>query len=140
MTQLIHRDYKRAQCVALRKTGMSYRDIAALVGTSKSSAERGVKSFEATGDFHDRRRSGRPKKLNDRSLRLLKHLVQQGERYSARDLANSLNSSLEDPVCPRTVRNYLHQMAYEYRTMITKPLLSKAHKSARLEWCYEYCN
>ncbi|CAF1440010.1 unnamed protein product, partial [Rotaria sordida] len=38
-----------------------------IVGISKSSVQRALKRFEERGDFYDRPRSGRPKKLNDRN-------------------------------------------------------------------------
>ena len=59
MTQELQLEYQRAQCVALSNAGFSF------IGVSKSSLQRAIKRFEEIGDFHDRRRSGRSKKLND---------------------------------------------------------------------------
>ena len=65
MPPKLRHDYERAQCLALRKTGMSYRKIADIVNISKSSVQRALERFDETGDFHYRRRSGRPNKLNN---------------------------------------------------------------------------
>ena len=62
MTQKLQREYQRAQCVALSNAGFSCREV---IGISISSIQRAMKRFEETDDFHDRRRSGRPPKLND---------------------------------------------------------------------------
>lgn len=93
------REYQRAQCIALRKAGMSYRAIAANVGVSRAPVQRTLKRYDETSDFQDHPRSGRPKKLNDRNIRMLKHLVQdEDNRSSPRELMIQLNESLEKSV------------------------------------------
>ena len=77
MTQKLQREYQRTQCVALSTAGLSCREASQFTEISKSSAQRVIKRFEETGDFHDRRRSGRPKKFNDRNIRMLKRLTEQ---------------------------------------------------------------
>ncbi|CAF4154283.1 unnamed protein product, partial [Rotaria sp. Silwood2] len=134
MTQTRCRDYQRAQCVALSKVNMSCRTISTFVGISKSSVQRALKRYEETGEFQDRPRAGRPKKLNERNMRMLKHLVQKGERYSGGEITIKLNDTLNSPVTSRTVINYLHQCGYEYKTQITKPFLNKNDKKNRLNY------
>ena len=85
MAQKLQRDYQRAQCIALRNAGMICRKISTIVGISKSSVQRALKRFEERGDFYDRPRSGRLKKLNDRNVRMLKRLTQNEGRYSSRE-------------------------------------------------------
>ena len=136
MTQKLDRDYQRAQCVALSKTHMTCREMTTFVDMSKSSVHRALKRFEELGDFHDRRCSGRPKKLNNRNIRMLRRLVQDN-RYSAREITIRLNNQLINPVCVRTVTNYLHNCSYEYKTKITKPFLNKNHQQVRLNWCLD---
>ena len=69
MTQKLQREYQIGQCVALSNAVFSCREV---IGISKSSVQHVIKRFEETDNFHDRRRSGRSKKLNDRSIRMLK--------------------------------------------------------------------
>jgi len=140
MTQILRRDYQRAQCVALSKVGMTCREISNIVGISKSSVQRALKRYEETGGFQDRRHTGRPKKLNDRNIRMLKRIVQNDGRYSARETTIRLNNTLNNPVSIRTVINYLQQCGYEYKTKRTKPFLSKNHQKVRLKWCLDYSN
>lgn len=141
MTQKNIREYQRAQCIALRKVGMSYRAIGANVGISRASVQRALERFKKTGGFQDRRRGGRPKKLNERNIRMLKHLISDDDnRSSARELMLKLNESLEKPICRRTVVNYLQECGYEYKVKIKKPFLNKEHREARLQWCLEHSN
>lgn len=92
MTPKVTREFQRAQCIALRKVGMTYRQIGEQVGLSRSSVQRALERFQATGGFQDRPRSGRPKKLNERNVRMLKHLVKDDDsRSSAREVMLKLN-------------------------------------------------
>ncbi|CAF2146101.1 unnamed protein product, partial [Rotaria magnacalcarata] len=102
MTQKLRRDYQRAQCIALRNAGMTCREISTIVGIFKSSVQRALKRFEERGDIYDRPRSGRPKKLNDRSVRMLQRLTQNEGRYSSHEICIRLNNSFENPICRRT--------------------------------------
>jgi transposase len=87
MTQKNVREYQRAQCFGLRKTDMSYHAIGTNVGISRASVQRAFARFEETGGFQDRRRCGRPEKLNGRNVRMLKHLAQNDDnRSSAREI------------------------------------------------------
>ena len=142
MTQKITREHQRAQCISLRKVDMSYRAIATDEGISKTSVQRALETFEETGGFRDRSRSGRPKKLNERNVRMLKHLAKDDDsRNSARELMVKLNESLEKSICRRIVINYLQKCGYEYKIKIfKKPFLNKEHRKARLQWCLEHSN
>ena len=121
MTQKITHEHQRAQCIALRKVGMSYRAIAIDEGISRTSVQRALERFEETDGFRDRSRSGRPKKLNERNVRMLKHLAKEDDkRNSARELMVKLNESLDKTICRRTIINYLQKCGYEYKIKILK--------------------
>ncbi|CAF3067452.1 unnamed protein product, partial [Rotaria sp. Silwood2] len=119
----------------------SYRAIATDVGISKTSVQRALEIFEEIGGFRDRSRSGRPKKLNERNVRMLKPLAKDDDnRSSARELMVKLNESLDKPICRRTIINYLQKCGYEYKIKIEKPFLNKENRKARLQWCLEHSN
>ncbi|CAF1079872.1 unnamed protein product [Rotaria sp. Silwood1] len=84
MSQKLRREYQRAQCVTLSKVGMTCLEISTIVNIPKSSVQRALKSLEETGNFHDRRRSGRPQKLNDRYVLMLNCLTRNDGRYPKR--------------------------------------------------------
>ena len=127
------REYQRAQCIALRKTGMTYRAIGENIGISRASVQRALERFEETGGFQDRPRRGRPNKLNQRDVRMLKHLAKQDDnRSSAREIMLKINETLEKPICRRTAINYLQEHDFEFKVKIQKPFLNKQHRKARL--------
>ena len=132
MTQKLQREYQRAQCVALSNAGLSCREASQFTGISNSSVQRAIKRFEETGDFHDRRLSGRPKKLNDRNIRMLKCLTENDDRHSSRETTIKLNNSLKNLVCKTTVINYLHKNDYEYKAKMKKLFLTIKQKKERL--------
>ena len=88
MTQKLQREYQRAQCFSSSNGGFSCREASKVIGISKSSVQRATKRFKETSDFRDGRRSGRPKKLNDRNIRMLKRLTKNNGRYSSRETTN----------------------------------------------------
>ena len=81
-TQKLQCEYQGAQCVSLGNAGLSCREASQFTGISKSSVQHAIKHFEETGDFHDRRRSGRSKKLNDRNICMLKRLTENYDHHS----------------------------------------------------------
>ena len=66
----------------MNNAGFSCREV---IGISNSSVQRAIKRFKETSDFHHRRRSDRPKKLNDRNIRVLKRLTENNARYSSHE-------------------------------------------------------
>ena len=119
------REYQHAQCIALRKTGMSYRAIDSSVGISRASFQRALARFGTTGGFQDRPRCGRQKKMSQRNVRMLKHLVEDDtNRSSAREITIKLNESLKKPVYRRTVINYLQKRGLEWKVKIQKSFLN----------------
>ena len=140
MKQKLQREYQRAQCVALSNAGLSCRKTSQFTGISKSSVQCAIKRFEEKGDFHDRRRSGRSKKLNDRNIRMLKRLTENDDHYSSHETTNKLNNSLKNPLCKTTVITYFHKNSYEYKTKIKKSFLTIKQKRERLNWCLAHSN
>ncbi|CAF3323878.1 unnamed protein product [Rotaria sp. Silwood2] len=141
MIQKNVREYQRAQCIALRQTGMSYRTIGTNLGISRSSVQRALERFEEIGGFQDRHRSGRPKRLNKRQIHMLKHLIHNDDnRNSIHEIMKRLNESLEKPICRRTFVNYLQQCNFQFNGKFKKLSLKKQHREARLQWCLEHSN
>ena len=107
----------------MSNAGFSCREASKAIGIFKLSTQRAIKRSEETGGFHDRRRGGRPKKLNDRNIYMLKRVTENNGRYSLHETTNKLNNSLKNPVCKTTVITYLHKNGYEYKTKIKSHFL-----------------
>ena len=82
----------------MSNAAFSCREANKVIRISKSSVQHAIKHFKETGDLHDRRRSGRPKTLNDRNIRMLKGLTENNDRYSSSETTDKLNNSLKNPV------------------------------------------
>ncbi|CAF4127897.1 unnamed protein product [Rotaria sordida] len=67
MTQKNVDEYQRAQCIALRKTGMSYHAIGTNAGISRASVQGALERFEETGGFQHHHTCGRVEKLNQQN-------------------------------------------------------------------------
>jgi transposase len=70
----------RGRAVGMHEAGMSYFEIAAKLGCSKSSAQAVVKKFENTGSVKDLPKSGRPKKSSPREDRTIKFTSLKGSQ------------------------------------------------------------
>ena len=70
MMQKLQREYQRARCVALSNADLSGHEGSKFIGSSKSFVQRSIKRFAERSGFHDRRRNGRPKKMNNRYVRI----------------------------------------------------------------------
>ena len=57
---------KRAKIIILQKTGKNYREIAKILKISLCSVDTAIRRYQETGQNTNRRRSGRPRKTNQR--------------------------------------------------------------------------
>ncbi|KAI1008074.1 hypothetical protein K3495_g163 [Podosphaera aphanis] len=75
---------------------------------------------------------GRPRKLTCRDKRALAHLVANSGTKTAVEATKIINLEREDKVSPGTVRLALREQGLRAIKRVKKPMLSKAHKRARL--------
>ena len=73
--------------------------------------------------------------MNDRNIRMLKHLTENNGRCSLPEITNKLHNSLKNPVCKTTVIIYFHKNGYEYKTKGNKPFLTIKQEKERFNWC-----
>ena len=128
----------RAQAVALFDAGLTQVQISKQLKISRHCVENAIKKFKETVQCNDLKRTGRPKKIPDRSVRHLKRLVKGDSRLSAAKITSDWNASLPEPVSTRTVRRYLRDLGFEYVVKIKKQWLSARHRQQRVDWCNRY--
>ena len=131
---------KRAQAVALFETGINVTDISRQQKISRHCVTNATKRYDSDQIFNDRKRPGRPMKLNDRHIRYLKRLVKGESRLSASNTTANLNTSLATPISSRTVRRCLKKLGYEYMVKVKKQYLTKKHREKRVTWCGDHQN
>lgn len=135
--------YIRAQAVALynnNKAIMSMDEIAKQLNISKTCVFNAIKKHRETGEFEDKKRTGRPQKLDKRDQRHLKRLVKDENRLSVSKITRDLNQSLSKPITSRTVFNYLKKLGYEYKVKLKKQWLSAKHREQRMAWCRRHAH
>ena len=128
----------RTQAVALFDAGLNQVQISKQLKISRHCVQNAIKKFKETGQYKDLKRTGRPKKIPDRSVRHLKRLVKGDVRLSAAKITSDSNASLPKPVSTRTVRRYLRDLGFEYVVKIKKQWRSARYRQQRVNWCNQY--
>ncbi|KAI4889350.1 hypothetical protein NFI96_010278 [Prochilodus magdalenae] len=123
----------RDKIVSRHKSGEGYRKISAALKVPMSTVAsiiRKWKKFETTRTLP---RAGRPSKLSDRGRRALVREVTKNPMVTLSELQRS---SVErgEPCRRTTISAAIHQSGLYGRVARRKPLLSKRHKAARLEF------
>lgn len=135
--------YIRAQVVALYNNGkisMTMDEVAGKLNISKCCVFNAIQKYKKTGEYVDKKRSGRPKRLDERDQRYLKRLVKGENRLSVSKITRDLNQSLSEPISSRSVFNYLKKLGYEYKVKLKKQWLSAKHRKERVAWCQKYAH
>ena len=131
---------KVAQIVVLRKEGESFRQIAKKLSILKSAAERGNKLFMNSGQYQHKKPSGRPSKLTDRVIRLIKRMCYINPQISYNEIRLSLldhNTVLSSGSIIQIIRQKTSLRCYK---PAKKPLLTVAMMKKRKAWCKKYRN
>lgn len=110
-------------------------EIATFLNISYRSVTRTIKNFKERGHHNDALKSGRPLKMDKRTIRHLKISLEGNRRQSLSDLTSIVNNTASSPVHPDTVRHALHnQLGMNSHIAAKKPFLKVAHRKARLNW------
>ncbi|KAF4613960.1 hypothetical protein D9613_007970 [Agrocybe pediades] len=121
---------KKSQLVGVIAMGQSIGKAARKFGFSKSTAHDIWKKYQKTGSAENLPRSGRPRKLDERSECSIVRQALSERRKPFSEIANSCYPK----VSPSTVRNVLRRHNIRRRVARRVPYLKKAHKKARLSW------
>ena len=116
---------KRAQTVALFEVGINVTDTSRQLKISRHCVTNAIKHDNSDQIFNDRKRPGRPMKLNNRYISYLKRLVNGESRLSASNITANLNTSLATPISSRTVPRYLKKPSYEYKAKVKKTIFDQ---------------
>jgi transposase len=117
-----------------RDDGLGYKAIAGKLEIPVSTVESIVQKFKNTGSIKDRPRSGRPRKLSEKSVKYLANVVRRQPHLHSKELVSTLQSQGIAEVGARTVRHVLQQNGLLGRVARKKPFLRLSHKKQRLEF------
>ena len=108
------------------------------LGLSSSTVYDTINRFNKTGSPHPQNRPGRPKVLSERGERALVRIANSDRDVTLADITNELGATLAKSVFTKTTSRYLNKLGWKSCFKCKKPLLTKAHTKAHLNWCYEH--
>lgn len=124
----------RELIIKLRKDGKSLRVIAGIVNKSRSTVQYIINKYQQTNSLENRKRTGRPTKLEHHHERAILKVIRSEPKTSARKLANMIHNDYGVKVVPQTIRNVLKKSGYNGRTARRKPFISKINKQKRMDF------
>jgi len=118
--------------------GQALSKIALLFHLSLRTVQSIVKRSAEKGDYENEPRTGRPGKIDNRSLRHLSLNVLRDRHQSLQSITSDINPVLPSPVHPTTVQRALKSgLDMSRRIAAKKPFLSTVHIRKRKAWAKE---
>lgn len=124
----------RGRAIAWLHDGVSKCEVARRLGVSHSVIVRLNQRFQTTNDVEERPRSGRPKKTTPREDRFIQRQALQHRGTTCKVIRGQLRGATNTNVSERTIGNRLHDVRLRSRRPAVRPLLTQAHRRARLVW------
>lgn len=132
-------DLIKGKVLAHARDGYSIREIAAMVGISKSYGGSITKRFNESGSTDVLRRPGRPSLCTRRKLHQLKRLIYRNLNETSKELSWALSSTAGAVIKPRTIRDWCnHRLGLCSRKPGAKPLLTFVQRQRRIEFRRQY--
>lgn len=115
----------------------SMRWVASKCGETDVFVSRWVTRFQETGGVNSMKSSGRPRKISDDDLQIVKRIAVDN-KCGSRAIAAVLKSENGLTVCEGTIRRALHAMGGRYAACPRRQSISKTAMQKRLQWCRLY--
>lgn len=129
----------RKRIVELHTEGMGYRKISAQLCLPIASVGTIIRKWKTLNTTVSAPRTGRPRKINERTARKLVRSVVQRPQTTREELKDELKTSGID-VCNHTISRALRREGLRSRTPRKTPLLCKRHVQARLKYANDHLN
>ena len=134
----LSKENQRVRICTLREEGHSYKIIAKKTGKPYQSISKICRRVKKTKSFKDRPRSGRPKLIDERKMRVLARILQKSKVKTAEFVRKEARMFHGIDVSRDTVARALTKMGYGVRVKRKKPALTKNQKKARLDWARKH--
>ncbi len=125
----------RYEIIAYKKLGYKHAKIAELCNVSNTCVNTTVKNHTENGSVDELSRSGRPRSSSEREDNRLFSLARSDHTKSVRCLTGDWQRQGETIASKATVNRRLLEFNLNSYVSVSKPLLTKALKKCRLEWC-----
>lgn len=131
------------ECVrasTLLEVGETMRYVADQLGVHHSTISRMAKRFRETGSHSRKYGQGRKKVTSARDERFLRQQVLRNRKLTSAELSNELQTIRNVRISAVTVRRRLHEAGLASRKAAITPLLTTAHRIARLRFARNHAN
>jgi transposase len=140
-TTKVRREYtmeERMYMVVWHEAGVGYASIGKMFDppVPKSSVATIVQKHKTRKTVQNAVRSGRPKKIDNRTLRHLEREVTKNATTRSANLSK-ITEDLQIEASLKTVRRALTKLDIHSRIALSKPFVSEANRKKRLQWCME---
>lgn len=134
-----HKSKLRNHAIELLQQGLSVRQIASQLNIGKSTVQEWSKEVpKRVLQVQNKSPGGRPKKLSPKDALYIRSMFSRRQVETAVDATRDFNKENEHPVSVWTTRRALHDTGLKAKRVIKKPMLTKKHKKARLEFARKY--
>lgn len=127
-----------AQIIALVEDGRSQRYAARTLGLPETTVRRAVQRYRETGSYVRRPGSGRPRATVPADDRFIVMQSLRNRFQSSVETSHRLRVARGVNISALTVRRRLAEVDLHARVPASGPLLTPAHRAARLQFCREH--
>lgn len=125
----------KQMAVDLLLQGYKAAKVAQMLSVNRSTIGRIWKKFKTNESVENKKRSGRPRLVDERGDRKLFRLLRRNRRQSLHDLTDDFNKVTPTKVSKRTVQRRLHSAGYKNRKIRKAITISEVNRKRRLLWC-----
>ena len=126
------------QIVGMTKLNISNREIDRRLGVSEKCVRTTLRNYSEFKQVKDLPRSGRPRKLSEKSENYIFRMQRKDPKKSYKNIAREFNeSSVNITISKSTVRRVLKRKGLDAFVAARKPLLTARDRLQRLRWCRE---
>jgi transposase len=125
---------QRYEIIELVHQGKTYEEVAETVGCGKSTVSYNVRKMEIEKNLRNRRKSGRPKKIDQRTERSIVHMALQDPLISSRKMAQFINieRTPKKRISDRSIRAVLQKKGLKSLVRPSKIVISEKNMEERL--------
>lgn len=123
---------ERKIIVNLHNQCKSLAEISRIVSRPRSTIQSIIDRYGLRKTLKNNARSGRPRKFNDHTGRVIIRMVKQNPKISAIKIVEHLKNNLNTDISVSTVRSFLRNQGYHGRVARRKYFVSEANRKKRL--------
>lgn len=127
-------DAARGMAIAWLEEGVRLREVARRLAVAHSVIQTLRDRYSETGSVTERRRSGRPRSTTRQQDRFVVLSALRQRTATANALRTQLRAASNVTVSDQTIRNRLREANLRSRRPAVRPVLTRAHRAARLAW------